>query len=429
VDPRQFDNVIRDLGTLPSRRGILAALAGGLLMAAGLEPAGAERGKHRGQRRKHRDRDAHGHVAAQKGGKNGGKGKKNKNKKKSPPRPSRCQGHSDCPSGTLCCRGTCQIPGPGTCCATNDHCGYSLGSCLVCDGGRCVPAPDGRECRGCKRCKGGACAEPNPDALCGGVCCPEHQVCTGIFLKKCCPVAKACGNDCCETDETCDPGTRECCKSCGSVCCDPDTHVCRNPQTDDCCPRCENERCCGNGQQCVDTGPLGLRFCCDKPCGKRPDGTFKDCCDPGETCRDGLCKPNDGCPPGLRTEGGLCCPDGPACGNTCCGAGEVCCDGACRVETTGVCTDEGWCDFDHACEGTQFSSCCQPGEFCCGYTVGFEFIAVCCPRGPGLPCAGPGWCCPPGWEWDGNRGVCCPWEDGQCKAPVPRVRGRGYTGP
>ncbi len=394
MDEQRFDDIVRRIGAISAPRRTIAALVAGLLAGTGLEgelKAGVKhrRGKTRGQERgHHKDRQRRtgrreqSRVAAEKQGRgNGKKGKgkgKGKGNDKPKPNPGTCRTHDDCRNGKVCCAGACREPGQNTCCTRSEQCGDAWG-CLWCDGGQCRPVPDGRECADCKRCRAGACTEPDDRLLCGGVCCPEDEVCVGVIFEECCLVEKACANDCCAANEHCNPETRECCTSCGAACCDPETHFCRNPQDNDCCPRCENDQCCPIGQQCVDTGPLGSRTCCDRPCGLREDGTFRDCCDPGESCLDGECR--------------IECPGGkPPCGDECCDAGERCCDAA-----------------NGPCVPFQDPGTCCPGEEACGET--------CCP--PDVPCTAEG-CC-----FQNPTHLAC---DGHCVNPQTDNRHCGACG-
>jgi hypothetical protein len=313
---------------------------------------------------------------------------------------------------------------------------------------------EGRECGDCNRCKAGACSENDPDLLCGSVCCQSTgKICVGAIFRECCAVERVteedgccpanrevCGvasepehtyKECCEAGEQClrGAGGKECCphgRWCGDACC-PEDHRCRDARKEECCRICLDGKCCPRGQQCVDTGFGGDTLCCDTPCGKRDDGTYSECCFPGQGCVDGACRPcPDGrapcgqnltccpanqscvrgqckpdCPSGQVTATGQCCPDGRlACDGRCCGADELCCDGECvdpafDPNHCGACGNacdqrterchEGQCrdrcslnsTFTHACDEGGDYWCCRP-----------EY-ATCCRDGDGDP-----HCCP-----------------------------------
>ncbi|CAA9582940.1 MAG: hypothetical protein AVDCRST_MAG59-5037 [uncultured Thermomicrobiales bacterium] len=328
MDDRRFDELACSVAGTPSRRGLVRALAsaaaGGLLavvgrgdeaLAAGCQNDGDCRACHRCQRKKGEKR-------------------------------GRCVG--TCRNGQVCCAGRCGKPGP-ECCTSRADCGAE-GGCMRCQiqTGRCEPEPDGRECAGCKRCKGGACTEDDPELLCDGVCCGEGKVCTD---DGCCPVNRVSGRRCCAEEELC-----------GDRCC-PEDHACRNGR---CCRVC-GDACCGAGKVCVDGGVFGDTFCCDAatntPCGKNGDGTYDVCCsNANEECCDGACVPKgECCGDGQRSAAGVCCPPREEpCGGRCCMEGLVCCHGECLHPDTRCC--EPGTDI---CFGGGEEWCCPDDAFCC----------------------------------------------------------------
>ena len=390
MDDRRFDAWVRRFAGPHSRRQALRALVGGL----GGELFGAAAHEAAAQSCRTSDNCPDCMTCQRRQGESTG----------------RCVG--GCKTGTVCCDGTCKVPGPRTCCTDSSQCGDERG-CLWCDGGRCRPRPNGRECGNCKRCKEGACTEADPELLCDGVCCGEGKICTddvccpiarecsSLFGRTCCPEgerctqedgccpqARACGNgpgaraaECCDDDEQCVDG--RCCpveRACGDRCC-PRNHRCRG--RGDCCPEClEGGRCCERGSVCINAGFTTTNTCCNEsvnePCGANGDGTFAACCsnaneeccngkcvEKGSCCKDGR-KPCNGrcCAGDERCVDGRCtkpCTDGrPRCGDACCGANEYCEDGRCKAKcrtgTAGCCKDG-----RRECDG----SCCSAGTECC----------------------------------------------------------------
>jgi hypothetical protein len=345
------------------------------------------------------------------------------------PRTLTCGG--GCERGKVCCAGECKKPGRDTCCTNDGQCG----ECWRCSGiGLCEPNPNPIECGNCKRCKDGACAEPDDDLLCGDVCCPDDKVCVGLVFKECCPVSRACANDCCADGEKCTqedgccprgrqcgagPGGQfpfksccgrgetcvdgECCpeeQACGGTCCGGDK-VC-NRRTGTCCLPCADGRCCPGDAVCIDDGSGGAdKRCCAAPnfgCGENDDGSFRDCCLPGiEACIDGECK---SCPDGRPLCGRECCPSGQTCRNGQCQPDSTCadgrppCNGVCcsslRTCVAGVCCSNNKVCGDTCCSGVQ--GCCQE-TMTCGPSS-----QPCCPADK--ICGGGSRCCT-------GRLICC----------------------
>jgi hypothetical protein len=364
MEDRHFDNWTRTLVGASPRRQMARTLAGAA--AAGvLAAVGVTRVVEAKQCRDHADCPGCARCDREPGEKKG-----------------RCR--DGCGRSKVCCNGICEIPGPDTCCTRREHCSDERG-CLACQ------IETGR-------CKSGACAEDDPDLLCNGVCCQSADMtCVGTIFRECrpnervteedgcCPSGReTCGTpsdpafakrECCDDDETC---VREkCCsnqKKCGNACCEGD-RVC-NRRTGKCCVPCLDGRCCPGDQKCVDTGVLGARFCCDRPCGERSDGTFETCCDPGQRCLDGECR--DDCPAGRLTAQGVCCSSPvQLCrrfvdDEFCCEAGLECCrpesgesDVCCRPDR---CLAPGFCCAGGAslCGGPTMNHCRPEGNECCG---------------------------------------------------------------
>jgi hypothetical protein len=151
-------------------------------------------------------------------------------------------------------------------------------------------------------------------ALADTVCVLNEVDCTTVCDQgaACCPVH--CSVRCCDQDETClDPATGYCCspglRPCGRRCCCEPRDTCADGL---CCPesqiRCGNV-CCVDAASCVDGA------CCLAPsrvCGKV-------CCPPHRQCCSNVC-----CETQDRCVGGVCCPPSRACGNICCPPGHVC---------------------------------------------------------------------------------------------------------
>src|SRR5829696_5843763 len=124
-----FDTITRDLGTAPTRRGILRLLGGAAAAGSGVALLAGEDAEAKAKRQE-KARD-HGGVAAQ--------GKK----KACPPCKTRKKGKckKNLPDGALCPSGTCRS---GSCVATpppppSDTCTPACGANQVCQNGSCVP--------------------------------------------------------------------------------------------------------------------------------------------------------------------------------------------------------------------------------------------------------------------------------------------------
>lgn len=377
MDPSQFDTLTKTLAAVPTRRGLLAALAA-------LVPTAASSRRHGG------------------GGKKNGKGKKRKK--------TQCTKDSDCDKQgprLNCVDGNCVCVGNGRC-----H------GC--CSGGRCMAA----DCKGC--CEGGRCLKGTDNQACGGGGEPCEN-CTAVGegiicrpdgnLPSCgCDVA-ACAskNGCCEAASRCVPNATgtTLCGTVGLACqtCDEE-QVCdgsfESPSLGRVCCGKEGARC--GRESSIFTGEDLSRYCCagfeckgdilgnafsgrcresictlDPPrrsgVAARGGKGDESCCDPpcadDESCCQGACWPAYyhclGCGPnanyevpeyscqfsgGDHCENGECrCGDGPAC--DCPGTGEVCRNGQCECE---------------ALPGEQYCSlyvppgALKPGQ-CAGYSI------------------------------------------------------------
>ena len=236
MDDRRFDDLIRAVGGMPSRRDALRAFvaAGLAAVVAGETTEDSEAGT----RRRRACRGAR-----------------------------KCDGRC-CPKRTFCCD-----PKRETCCADGDECcnpGHGTGSCCTrpsrCgkpygdDGGDRVCCPPKRQfltTTGLVRCcppgtqaLEGVTAEAGPccpeERFCGDTCCNEGTYCADRETKTCCG----------ESQEICDTTDK------GKVCCtkgsccklrDGKTYCCNRPQ--DGCPQCK-VTCCDNPE--VE----GAGWCC-----------------------------------------------------------------------------------------------------------------------------------------------------------------------
>jgi hypothetical protein len=160
-----------------------------------------------------------------------------------------------CASNQTCCKGRCVNL------KTNErHCGSCFHRC-----------EDGQECVGGMCDGGGGCPDGRPQ--CGTQCCSTGETCVHGTI--CCPNARVCDPG---TSATCCAETQECV---GGVCrCPPD-------------PACTEESG-GNWDFSV----------CACLCSDGIARCGNVCCEPGETCVDGVCGP---CPPGETVCTGCAC--------------------------------------------------------------------------------------------------------------------------
>ncbi len=244
-----------------------------------------------------------------------------------------CSGH--CYSeGTQCCTGTtcvdpggtsthcCQDPTP-VCCGTG--CIASGDGCCADGGGFCdngVCCSDGCQPQGSTCCPNGVVCEPPNSECCGSGCWAPGLCCNGQPLgqsQQCCADvgfgAHVCNsNQTCCAAGCCPPGTNccdglcvvedaACCplggscpvgqECCGSLCFSPATHNCCSPSSNGICPLSAPvccppggtlTYCCApNAQCCGDTCCASSQTCCIGPNGS-------DCCNPGQTCNNGVCQ-------------------------------------------------------------------------------------------------------------------------------------------
>lgn len=202
---------------------------------------------------------------------------------------------------------------------------------------------------------------------------------------------------CCPSDPPCATDPKGCCHS-------PWVEVCTSQG---CCAELDGMKACND-------------FCVDTDTSQNHCGACGVACRSDEVCISGRCRPIQ------------CVSGGPACGDTCCDLGELCCHGVCRPAGTAPCTADGWCPFPtgHACCGSascEQGPCCNPDvESCCDWIESDGAIETTCCPGDGSRCA-KGGCCPEGMQYTGDLGcdACCPESAqtcGDCVAPVP---GRG----
>jgi hypothetical protein len=259
MDADRFDEAVRSLVVVPSRRGMLGlTLGGSLSVMLGLADGVAKKKSKRkntkkrkclaGQRRC-RDRRCHGCCPN-----------------------ADCGGNAcvlgvcrDCPSNERLCRGGCI---PETSCCTDD------------------------ECDGQQTCISGVCSCRANERRCDGACMPVEYCCTSVDC-----AGAPCLNGQCQ----CGEGQQECRGECI-----PETSCCR---TSDCsaCERCENEACanaCPAGQTCLD----GVCACAERECDGVciPNDGCCPACGDREVCSFELCI----CAPGTGSCGPLCCVAG-----------------------------------------------------------------------------------------------------------------------
>lgn len=202
MDAKRFDDFVHSFASEPSRRGLLAGLASGLL-ALHVRSEGVEARKKRKKRKK---------------------------------KPVLCEGRV-CGPNSL---------GTGSC--------GDCGSCKSCEGGACVAKLNGVACGGSGGCVEGTCC-PSIDRVCGTLCCPTGTNCVDSENQRCAP----------NCDIACDDRAPQCnCqvafntdRSYCSV--KPVGNVCDLPECDsqsDCAPTavCAKTTCgAGDTPRCIET--------------------------------------------------------------------------------------------------------------------------------------------------------------------------------
>lgn len=400
MDPSQFDRLARGLASLPTRRGTLLGMLGGLILP--LLPDGETdarnknhtknqnktRQKRQGQRRDNdrgdTGRDNQGLGRQRNGGGQQGRtrgqrdrnrleieGKKNKKKKCKAPSVKCGKACIDVSSDAANCGG----------------CGNVCTAGQACQGGACTC--NGVRCSGC--CDGTSCQAGTSDQFCGadGLAC---EACAG--------------------GRTCQGGVCACAAGqivCNYACVDPQTNSGHCGACEAACPggtACVGGACaCGAGNECDD----GLTCCdgscrdldtstaacgtCGNACGAGADrcvgGACKcgsnDPCGGGQTCCNGTCKSLNADTTNCGRCGNVCgtkgnqCVDGVcACGGgAACGDGQTCCSGTCKTLTTDM-ANCGFCGANcTATLGTRIDRCtggscrcgtgsaCATGQTCC----------------------------------------------------------------
>ncbi len=367
MDPKQFDTLVRTLGSGASRRFALRAAIIGLI--APLLPGGTETEAKKGNGKRRGDPGR----ATRKGkGRGNARGKQNR-KKQGRVSANGTGGGGECREAGHPCEGNqrccedlvCIVSGPGNAerctpcgaasqpCCDDDECGEGL----HCDDGECV---------GC-----GVAGQP----CCDGVGCDDASVCDANS-GQCVACGGGDGDQPCCADESCD-GRRVCdgdgfCVPCGTErCCDDGT--------------CDEGFNCVEGQVCAACGGTDQPCCAEEECNDNfvcdvvanecvPCGEDRQACCAGGACGDGLsCDDDNVCTDGCGDQGEACCADG-SCGEdlvcnegTCassCDIGDiVCVIGGTGQCTPGVCCEEGegqTCGDGLACVA---GGCINPNQY------------------------------------------------------------------
>lgn len=218
MDSNHFDDMVRAVAERGSRRGVLGALGGGLLVAL-LPAAGAGKKKKRGKKKGGRKRCA-----------------------------ERCDGRcvGRCPDVMTRNPATCQCDCP----EGMNRCGQ------VCVG-------DDACCPGEKSCGGGCIREDE--------CCPHEKGC-------CPPPNRECADGTCIPEETCCPGVEIACAAADRGCCLAGVEECAE---DGCCPLvafqavCDGQ-CLDLGTDDFNCGACGVT--CDERKEACVDGVCRDIC-------------------------------------------------------------------------------------------------------------------------------------------------------
>jgi hypothetical protein len=251
-----------------------------------------------------------------------------------------------CPPENYCYGACCNVGETcafGICCKSEDLC--DNGSCLSCS------APFELDKATCE------CACPSGSSKCGEVCCDDTNfTCIGYSSG-----SFAC---CAKGEEVCTNGT---CLSCTYPLVLNDSKcICECPAGRDQC----GDNCCETGETCINGS------CC--PAGQDCNGV---CCTTGETCINGSCCPagqdcnGTCCTAGDTCVNGSCCPAGQDCNGTCCSAGETCIDGSCCIAG---CTDSDAQNYNPSATCDD-GSCLSSSSSSSSYVQG----ACCCENAPG----------------------------------------------
>lgn len=255
MDGERFDDLLRSLGSRPSRRGVIAGLASGLLaLLAANQDAKARKKKRKG----------------------------NNNKKKRRRCTPTCAGKRCGPDG---CGGSCGSCNGGTC--ANGTCVCS-GDAVPCRGA-CVPGCIGEAVINpltCDCCQTGPPCETGSDC-CSGICQPDsgggQDYCRGRDLGEPCDFDAQCNQTPCPGCllHVCRDGHCACpdgLQPCAGVCVPPCTGAnAQIPGTCTCCRR--------NGLSCT-----GVTTCCSECIAGRCVGfSFDHSCEFDEQCASEIC--------------------------------------------------------------------------------------------------------------------------------------------
>ena len=333
----------------------------------------------------------------------------------SPPQPKDdgtvCDDTNACTSGTTCRAGVC-TGGTATVCTALDAC-HVAGTCNpktgVCDN---PDAPLGTSCDDNNLCNG---IQTCTEGVCGGGT-PLTCTTTNPCLTASCDPAKGCittpkdkgtscgdGNACngdemCDGEGTCVPGTAVVCDECKS--CNAQSGICENAH--------EGETCIGDGNLC-----FGSHTCQSGTC----TGNAPVSCAALDQCHvAGTCDPATGLCDNPNANNGIACNDGNACTQTdtcqngvCTGSNPVTCSASDQCHVAGTCDPaSGTCSNPIAANGTACNdgNVCTTGDTCqAGACIGGPVVDLCC-----------GVTCPAGQTCDGNNGNCK--DDKLCSADL-----------
>jgi hypothetical protein len=169
MDAERFDDLLRAVASRGSRRTIVAALAGGWLVALplvlGIAPTEA---------------------------------RKRKRKRRKQPLVCVCGarvcGPNNCGTGSCGSCGDCKNCEGGACFnkANGSAC---QGVCKECQNGVCSNKANGLGCGDNKTCQGGECVCSPSNRICGDICCPAGNVCLNSESKTCVSAGGSCAND------------------------------------------------------------------------------------------------------------------------------------------------------------------------------------------------------------------------------------------
>jgi hypothetical protein len=192
----------------------------------------------------------------------------------------------------------------------------------------------------------------------------------GIIAGDCCPRPESIG---CTPEGKCIPNCKffagQFARQCGSNCCQPG-QICKDGK----CRPCPHDSC---------TTPGGATICCERPTTCCFNKQSAVCCGPHQTCR------------AQNRKSATCtCDSGTKCGPDCCKKGETCCGGEECCKPGETCLGSTCCVKSRVCGGI---SCCETGEYCLHKRTGTIFnipqcVANCTPGNQaGTQCCGTGY--------------------------------------